>query len=379
MGVKLLLKGCHFNIIIYIILQKCRDFNFLCKKIYVIKQSLLTALIAVSGFAAFAQKEHHKVIAIGFYNVENFFDTEDNPAKQDEDFTPKGPYGYTTEVYTAKKHNIATALSKLGTDVTPDGPAIIGIAEVENEGVLKDLAKEPELKSRNYQVVCFPTPDERGISTAMMYNPKYFRVLSASPHHVPLESIGKKRPTRDVLYVCGILAGDTVHILVNHWPSKSGGEAASAPARRIAAQTAKNLIDSLQKANPNNKILLMGDLNDNPTSDGVINVLQARAFRKDLTATDIYNPWINMYKNGLGTESFRGEWNLIDQIMISGAFVNNTNNKWQYLRQEIFNREFLKNSLGRDRGLPHRSFTVNRVWDNGYSDHFPVVMYFIEK
>lgn len=333
----------------------------------------MTAVLAFSGLAAIAQKEHHKVIAIGFYNCENFFDTFDDPTKDDIENTPS------PEAYAQKLHNVATVFQKLGTDVTPDGPAIIGLAEVENDVVLKDVIAQPEIKNRHYNYIWFPTPDVRGISTAMLYNPKYFKVLTSRAIHVPLEELGQSRPTRDVLYVSGILAGDTVHLLVNHWPSKSGGESRSAPGRRLAAQVDKILIDSLMKANPNSKILLMGDLNDNPTSDGVINVLHAKADKKDVTPADIYNPWINMYKNGLGTESYRGEWNLIDQIMISGGFMANSNNKWQYYKHEIFNRDFLKNKIGKDKGLPHRSYTVNHVWDNGFSDHFPVVMYFVDK
>ena len=338
-----------------------------------IRRVLCTALLAAGAFSSFAQKEHYKVMAIGFYNCENFFDTIDDPAKDDIENTP------TPEVFAQKLHNIATVFQKLGTDVTPDGPAVIGLAEIENDNVLKAVVAQPEIANRHYNYVWHPTPDVRGISTALLYNPKYFKVLSSRPVHVPLESLGQSRPTRDVLYVCGILSGDTVHLLVNHWPSKSGGEARSGPGRRLAAQVAKDVVDSVQKNNPNAKILLMGDLNDNPTSDGVINVLHAKAEKKEVTATDIYNPWINMYKNGMGTESYRGEWNLIDQIMITGAFMQNNNHKWQYYKHEIFNRDFLKNRIGKDKGLPHRSYTANHVWDNGYSDHFPVVMYFVSQ
>ena len=323
-------------------------------------------------FAASAQNQY-KVVAIGFYNCENFFDTIDDPLKDDIENTP------TPEVFKQKLHNIATVFQKLGTDVTPDGPAIIGMAEVENDNVLKAVIAEPEIKNRNYNYVWFPTPDVRGISTAMLYNPKYFKVISSRPIHVPLESLGQTRPTRDVLYVCGVLAGDTVHIMVNHWPSKSGGEARSAPGRRLAASVDKNVIDSLLKINPETKILLMGDLNDNPTSEGVIEVLRAKKDKKDVGLTDVYNPWINMYKKGIGTESYQGEWNLIDQIMITGSFMKNNNNKWKYYKEEIFNKSFLINQFGKDKGLPHRSYTISHTWDNGYSDHFPVVMYFIEK
>ena len=338
-----------------------------------IKKIVISAFASVLALTAMAQKQQYKVVAIGFYNCENFFDTTDDPTKDDIENTP------TPEVYAQKLHNIATVFQKLGTDVTPDGPAIIGMAEVENDNVLKAVITQPEIKNRNYNYVWFPTPDVRGISTAMLYNPKYFTLISAHPIRVPLETIGQTRPTRDVLYVCGVLSGDTVHLMVNHWPSKSGGEAKSAPGRRLAASVDKKVIDSLLKINPNTKILLMGDLNDNPTSEGVLEVLQAKAEKKDVSLTDIYNPWINLYKKGIGTESYQGEWNLIDQIMISGGFMKNNNDKWKYYKEEIFNKDFLVNKIGKNKGLPHRSYTISHIWDNGYSDHFPVVMYFIEK
>ncbi|MFI5196820.1 MAG: endonuclease/exonuclease/phosphatase [Chitinophagales bacterium] len=343
-----------------------------------LKKLLLAALVVLTSTNVIAQNQY-KIMAIGFYNCENFFYPTHDPNKKDEDFTPNGTYHYTEEIYKQKLHNIATVMQKMGTDVTPDGPAIIGMAEVENDLVLKDLIEQPEIKNRHYQYAWFYTSDERGISTAMLYNPKYLKVLNSEPVHVPTERFPQKRPTRDILHVYGVLAGDTVHIFVNHWPSKSGGEAASAPGRMLAATIAKRVIDSLFKINPNTKILFLGDLNDNPTCEPVMKVLNAVAEKKDVDLTDIYNPWIKMYKKGLGTESYRGEWNLIDQIMISGAFIKNNNNKWKYYSAEIYNRDFLVYRIGNNKGLPHRSFTIANTWDNGYSDHFPVLMYLVEK
>lgn len=331
----------------------------------------------LSSFHSFAQKQY-QVLAVGFYNCENFFDTTDDPNKKDEDFTPNGPYHYTAEVYSQKLHNIATVMKAMGTDVTPNGAAIIGMAEVENDKVLGDLINQPELKARGYQYIWFPTPDERGISTAMLYNPNFFQVLHAQPIHVALESIGMTRPTRDVLFVTGILGGDTVNVLVNHWPSKYGGDASN-PGRIVAAQTDKHIIDSLQKVNPSTRILLLGDLNDNPTSPGVTEVLRAKEDKKTLATTDIYNPWIAMYKKGAGSEFYKGEANLIDQIMLSAPLVNTDAGDWRYYKCEIFKKDFMVNKLGENRGLPHRSFTINQVWDNGYSDHFPVLVYLVKE
>ena len=338
----------------------------------------LPILLTVLYCNSFAQNRV-KVIAVGFYNCENFFDTEHDPNKLDEDFTPNGANHYTESIYKKKLFNIATVIQKMATDVTPDGPAIVGLAEIENDKVLKDLVSHPAIKSRGYKYIWFYTEDERGISTAMLYNPKYLKILKAEPLHIPLESIGQKRPTRFVLHISGILAGDTVHILVNHWPSRTGGVSASSPRREVAAGVDKRIIDSLWAINPNTKILVMGDLNDNPTDPSVIKVLKAKPEIEDIKTKDIYNPWIDIYKQGIGTEIYQGEWNLIDQIMLSGAFVENKNDKWKFYKNVIFNKEFLKNQSGSNKGEPHRSFTKAQTWDDGYSDHFPVIVYLIEK
>ncbi len=342
------------------------------------KKFFLVAALALCISHTNHAQSQAKVAAIGFYNVENLFDTLDDPKKQDEEFTPAGPYHYGAEIYSQKLHNIANVISQVGTDVTPDGLAIMGMAEVENDVVIKDLLAQPELAKRNYKYCWFYTPDERGISTAMIYNPKYFKVIGSQPLHVPLESVGMKRPTRDILYVTGIFAGDTVHILVNHWPSKSGGEAQSEPGRNVAAGVNKRIVDSLMNINPNAKILIMGDLNDNPTCNGILKIIKAQESLKGTKPTDIFNPWIKRYEAGQGTERYNDEWNIIDQIMISGNWISNPNNGWKYYKEDIFNKEFLITKSGRYRGYPLRSFAGTH-WLNGYSDHFPVVMYFIKK
>lgn len=338
------------------------------------------ALLAL-GFAynAHAQKQEYKVVAIGSYNCENLFDTEDDTAKKDEDFTPDGAYKYTEAVYRQKLHNIATVIQQMGTTVTPDGPAVVGLVEIENDKVLSQLVAQPEIAGRNYKYVWFPTSDERGISTAMLYNPKYLKVLNAEPVRVPLEQLGQKRPTRDILHITGVLLGDTIHFMVNHWPSKSGGEAATEPGRNLAASVDKRIIDSLINIDPKTKIMLMGDFNDNPTCAAIQKTLQAKEDKEQAKASSLYNPMLKMYKKGMGSESYQGTWNLIDQIMMSNALVTNVNDKWKYYNSEIFNKDFLINKMGKDKGLPHRSFTIAQVWDNGYSDHFPILVYLIAK
>ncbi len=327
---------------------------------------------------AFAEKKNYQVTAIAFYNLENLFDTENDPDNPgDDEFTPNGPYNYTPAIYQQKLHNLATVIQKLGTRLTPDGPALIGVAEVENRKVLNDLAAEPAISTRQYQVIHFDSPDGRGIDVGLLYHPQYFTVSDARPLRVNISTSGQKSGrTRDILYVKGILAGDTVHVFVNHWPSRRGGEAASAPLRAIAATVCRNLIDSLLHNNPIARIIVMGDFNDDPVNTSISKVLDATGKQSQLTGGKLYNPWDTFYKNGIGTLAYNDNWNLFDQIIISRGWLHNDKNHWRYYKAEIFDEPFLKNSFGRYKGYPHRSFSGNQ-WINGYSDHFPTLIYLI--
>lgn len=338
---------------------------------------LVLAMLTMAGLLQ--AQSNKRVMAVGFYNLENLFHPTNDSTKNDEDFTPDGSYHYTFQVYHERLYNMANVLSQLGTDVTPAGAGLIGIAEVENDLVLKDLVNHPKLKERNYQFVWFPTPDVRGISTALIYNPKYFRVISAKPVRVPLEKVHQPRPTRNILFVQGVLAGnDTAYVMVNHWPSRSGGVSETMPYRELAAQVNRELTDSLMAINPNSKIFIMGDLNDNPTDASIKKVLRAKADTTGIGLNDIYNPWINIFKKGAGTEVFDDQWNLFDQIMVSGAVLQNNNAKWKYHSSRIFKRDFLVHESGVEKGYPHRAFSIERVWDNGYSDHFPTVIFLVQ-
>ncbi|MBS1584460.1 MAG: hypothetical protein JSS82_02750 [Bacteroidetes bacterium] len=345
----------------------------------VITNRLLLLLLVFSTcftVTCVAQKKNYHVVAVAFYNCENFFDTKDDPNKNDEEFTPKGAYHYTDEIFQQKAHNLATVLEKLGTELTPDGPAFVGVAEVENSGSLDALISQPEIRDRHYKYVIFYGPDERGINTGFIYNPKYFTVLDAQPYHVNLGGSGGKETTRDILRVSGLLLGDTVHVLVNHWPSRRGGEAASAPKRAIAAAVDRKIVDSLMHANPESRVFIMGDLNDDPTSPSVVKVLGASGDRNKVEKNGIYNPWVAFYKKGIGTLAWDNSWNLFDQIMFTAPLLKKDDAHWQYYKAEVFNKDFLIQSNGEYKGSPHRSFS-GTTWINGYSDHFPTIVYLV--
>lgn len=336
-----------------------------------------TVFLAVFSNAQIATT-NHQVAAIAFYNFENLFDTLDDPRKFDEDFTPNGSYHYNTVLYRAKLHNLATVLKQLGTDVTPDGPAIIGTAEIENDRVLQDLVAQPEIRDRHYRFVHFESPDSRGIDVALLYNPKYFSVLRAQALYTNISESGEKSGnTRDVLYVTGILSGDTIHVLVNHWPSRRGGEAVSASLRSMAARVSKRVIDSLMAINTAARVLVMGDLNDDPTDVSITKVLGAKGDKNKVKPGGLFNPWVSFINKGIGTLAYDDAWNLFDQVMLSSAWLGSRSSAhWQYYRAEIFSRDFIKEKFGRYKGYPHRSFDGPN-WINGYSDHFPVIVYIV--
>lgn len=326
-----------------------------------------------------AQKKQAQISAIAFYNLENLFYPAHDTGKSDYDFTPDGAYHYTWDIYKQKLHNMAYAISQIAIDVTPDGPVFLGVAEIENEKVLQDLAAQPELKTRNLQIVHFESPDIRGIDVAFLYNPAYFRVLRAQALPLILKKDNKRIYTRDVLYVKGIFAGtDTMHVMVCHWPSRYGGEAATIWERRAAAQLCKDKYDAVTKANPAARVVIMGDLNDDPISPSIAQTLGATGNKKAAGDGAIFNPWIAYYKKGIGTLGYSDSWNLFDQIMLSSGFLQKESSGWHFYQAHIFNKAFLKTAFGRYKGYPHRSFS-NNTWIDGYSDHFPTYIYLIKE
>lgn len=317
---------------------------------------ILAALLITGLYSCNAQPSGNSV-AVAFYNVENLFDTVDDPETWDDDFTPKGSYRYTDRIYRQKLHNIATVIHDIN-------PTIIGLAEVENATVLKDLIAQPELTG--YKYAWFDSPDPRGIDVALLYRSESFKVEQAN--HRAVIHPGLK--TRDVLYVSGELDGEAIHLLVNHWPSRREGVKKSMPKRAAAARVNKTIVDSLLKADARNKIFIMGDMNDNPDDESITNVLQARAEKMNKKGY-LYNPWASLYNSGQGTSVYHKQWDHFDQIIISGGVADG--NGWHLKSIDIFDEDYIRNS-NYDDGYPLRSFR-GRNWSNGYSDHLPVVMY----
>ena len=326
-----------------------------------------------------AQKKQYKSAIIGFYNLENLFDTIDNTLINDEEFLPSGIRNYNTAIYRDKLKKLASVIAQMGTTYTPDGPAILGVAEIENDTVLNDLIKETQLKKRNYQFVHYDSKDARGIDVGLLYNPTYFSVIASDKLFVSLPTGSKDAYyTRDILWVKGKLNGELIHLYVNHWPSRSGGEKRSEPGRIAAAAVCRKHIDSILLKEPNAKIVVMGDLNDDPTNKSVEKVL--KAVDKDQLDQQgaLFNPWLDLFRNGIGTLAYQDAWGLFDQIIVSKQWLNKDQSGFFLYQHHVFNKEFLVENNGRYKGYPMRTWDGNS-YRGGYSDHFPTYLLIIKE
>ena len=300
-------------------------------------------LLPLLFYALSSSAQKGTVYPVAFYNLENLFDPTNDPLKDDDEFTPNGANHYTDAIYAAKLKNLATVIEKLSTDGNDAGAALIGVAEVGNDRVLKDLCAQPLIAQRGYRFVWYDSPDMRGIDVALLYNPGHFTVLNSQSIPAPFNGADK---TRDVLFVSGKLGGETVHVLVNHWPSRREGKAESAPNRAAVAKVNKRIVDSLLRKDPAARIIIMGDLNDNPTDNSVMQTLNAKAEKQNAAYPYLYNPWVSIYRRGIGTAAYNDRWDLFDQIIISSAFLS-SNSKIRFRKNEIFDRPFLKQQSGK--------------------------------
>lgn len=312
-----------------------------------------------------------EVYPIAFYNVENLFDTKRDLTIQDEDFTPSGRNNWTEDKYKKKLNNLAYVINLLGKETSPSGAVIIGVAEVENRKVIEDLINTGDLAKRKYQIVHQDSPDARGIDVGLIYNPAFFKVSSYKTYPFTLPGSNDIK-TRDILVVSGLLEGQPLSILVNHWPSRRGDN--SSPLRERAAAICKHISDSIYNANQKTGIIIMGDMNDDPKDKSTRIVLNAKKNQKDVQNGGLYNTMWKIHESGIGTLCYKDEWNLFDQIIISQNLLEKGDSKLKFQKAEVFNKDFLFQKSGKYKGYPLRTFSGN-TFLNGYSDHFPTLIY----
>ncbi len=361
-----------------------------------IKKNIAVLIVLSSFCISQAQQKKYTVHTVAFYNFENLFDTINNP-NNDEEWLPTGLQNWTSKKYHQKLLNLARVLSEIGTGENANSPTLIGGAEIENRGVLEDLIKEPKLINKDYGIVHFDSPDKRGIDVALLYQKKHFKPTSYI--NIPLliyrnqtndkvknekeeitddkveVTIDDRVYTRDILLVTGLLDGDEVNVLVNHWPSRSGGEKKSSPFREAAGRLDRKIMDSIYKANPNAKIISMGDLNDGTYNKSVKEGVGAKLKKEEVKPFGVYNPFEQMAKEGNSSLFYRDAGDIFDQIMVSETLIQKDYSSFRYWKAGIWNKPFMIEKFGKYAGYPLR----HSISEPGFSDHFPVYIYLIKE
>ncbi len=319
----------------------------------------LIALAKLSSQVPAGKQNGH--VAIGFWNLENLYDTINDPSKNDDDFTPDGLYKWDSKKYFQKIEHLSEVIAEMATERDSGGLELLGLCEVENLSVLEDLLQAPLLWERHYRPILAEGPDLRGIDPALIYRSESFEPLDVLSFPVKVKT-DTSHLTRNILFVKGLFFGVPLAVLVNHWPSRRGGEWQSRPNRLSAAEQVRRICDSLYTVDPGLHIVVMGDFNDDPVDESV------RVLTGD---GKFYNPMSALFQKGIGTLAWRDNWNLFDQIIINQTFLKPERQKWSFEEVIVFNKPFLRNRSGNFRGYPYRTFQGNS-YAGGYSDHFPV-------
>ena len=339
------------------------------------KKLLLSVCLVGAMLVAFAQKPY-KVV---FYNLENLFDTINDPNKNDEEYLPEGERKWTTYRYNQKLANMSRVLFDIAAE-DRIFPTVIGVSEIENRLVLEDLLATPKLAKTNYRIVHYDSPDRRGVDCAFFYRPDQFKLEGSEAHKISFPG----RPnfyTRDLVAMWGKIEGEPFYFIVSHWPSRLGGKERSQYSRDFVAAKCKHICDSVRTVNPATKVVIMGDFNDDATDASVTDVLGAKGNLKKLQPNDMYNPFYAMLKAGYGTLAYRDAWNLFDNIVVSENLATASTGALKVQKKEgakfygnIFIAPYMIQKEGQYKNYPLRSF-VGSNFQNGYSDHFPVYIY----
>jgi hypothetical protein len=360
-----------------------------------IKNCIALFLVFSSILGANAQAKKYIVHTVAFYNTENFYDTLNDPTTRDDEWV------YTSKFYTNKIHNLARVISQIGDSENKNSPTIIGLSEIEHRSVLEDLVKDPQLIDKDYGIIHYESPDRRGIDCALLYQKKHFKVTSSAnvplyiyekdvkaekkpkneveteiDDRVDVADVTKRIYTRDQILVSGFLDGEEIHFIVNHWPSRRGGEKVSSLLRERAAGLNLRIIDSLQKINPQAKIIGMGDLNDGPFNNSLKKVLNAKGDKKEVPLLGIYNPSEKMFKNGDATLFYRDAGDIFDQIFMTQPLIQEDHSSFRYWKAGICRKPFMITTVGQYKGYPLRN---NYSLEAGFSDHLPAYIYLIKE
>ena len=323
----------------------------------------------ISAGCIHAQKQGKDYIRMMFYNVENYFDIENDPTTNDNEFTPDGSMHWTQSRYVEKRNNIFRVITNVG---EWDPPALVGLCEIENYGVLDDLVKNTPLAKYPYRVVHKESPDQRGIDVALLYRSDYLKCTGRQ--FIRVQFATNRQRTRDILYATFCtLQGDTLHVFVNHWPSRSGGEKKSEPGRILAASFVRQKVDSIFNRNALAKIVITGDFNDQPSDKSLISELQTQNDTIHAKASALFNLSGYKMKESTGTIKYQGKWSVFDQIIVSGGLLRGSL-RTDASRCHIFRAAYLFEPDARYQGVkPFRTY-IGQRYNHGFSDHLPVYM-----
>jgi len=310
--------------------------------------------------------EEHPVL---FYNVENLFDTINDPDTNDDEFTPESSKEWGSERYQDK----LSKLSQVLTTPSEKNPLFIGLAEIENRFVVLDLIQTGRLANTKYRIAHFDSPDQRGIDVALAFDLERFFLLHSEAIKVEIEE-DKNFKTRDILYVKGLLKDSVeLHVFVNHWSSRRGGQKESEHKRVLAAQNLKRKSDSILDIDANANIIFMGDFNDYPTNTSISEVLGAKSIEKANT-NDFVNLLAPQHSEGKGTHNYRGEWGALDQIIISPSLKNEEGLEVKDKEAYILYEDFLLYEHPSGDKTPSKTYGGPNYY-GGYSDHLPIYFY----
>ncbi|MFD1161595.1 endonuclease/exonuclease/phosphatase family protein [Hwangdonia seohaensis] len=304
---------------------------------------------------------------VAFYNLENLFDLNEDRHTNDNDFLPTSVKKWTPKRYKNKLRKLGFAISNIGRKETGKQPAIVGLCEVENAKVIEDLIASKHLENCNYKYVHYNSLDERGIDVALLYDATAFKVTHSETFTIQLTNAdGFPDYTRDILLVSGLLDGELVHVIVNHWSSRREGEKETEFKRMASSAKVGEIITTLRLDNENAKIIVIGDFNDDPHSHSI---------KQLVNGFNLFNPMETLRSYSRGSSYHGRQWNLFDQVLISTNFFKTSDKLFEYYTANIFDEDFLKLFNGKFKGSPFRTY-IGKKYQGGYSDHFPVYAIF---
>jgi len=336
------------------------------------KKTLILIIVLLIPTAVTCQSQNDTLF-ISFWNLQNLFDTIDDPLKDDEEFLPSGKIEWTLDRLEKKLYNHSRVIRLMNDG---KGPDLLGVCEVENQAVLDSMINKflPDL---NYKTAYLESPDKRSIDNGLIFISEKFKLLNVQADTVHLSD---GWPTR-LIFGVNLLTNDNnkITVFVNHWPSRSGGQLESEPNRIAAAKTLRDAVDRIFIADSNANIFIVGDFNDDPVNTSVLETVRAHPIRCDSlhaefeieSRRDLFNLSYSDFEKGEGSFKYKDTWNMLDQIIVSTSPI--IGNEFNYICNsfEVFKPDLIVTRSGQYQGTPFPTYGGSRYL-GGYSDHFPV-------